>query len=156
MSLFTSKIFRGFLLALATTWTPCTAQETSIEGIVLSEGEPVPFVNIRIKGSGTGTSSDARGFYRLENLNRGTFTLIASALGYEPYIREITLADQEQTTLDIVLLPSVENLDDIVVSGTLKPVRRLESPVPVEVYSPAFLKKNPTQVCLKPWPTSLG
>jgi outer membrane receptor for ferrienterochelin and colicins len=31
-----------------------------------------------------------------------------------------------------------------VVTGTLKEVRRIESPVPVEVYSPAFFRKNPT------------
>lgn len=35
-------------------------------------------------------------------------------------------------------------LNEVVVSGTLKPVRRLESPVPVEVYSPKFFKQNPT------------
>ncbi|MBF6641552.1 TonB-dependent receptor [Flavobacterium sp. J49] len=37
-----------------------------------------------------------------------------------------------------------EKLDEIVISGTLKPVSRLETPVPVEVYTSAFLKKNPT------------
>jgi outer membrane receptor for ferrienterochelin and colicins len=35
-------------------------------------------------------------------------------------------------------------MDEIVVSGTLKPISKLESPVPVEVYSPTFFKKNPT------------
>jgi len=35
-------------------------------------------------------------------------------------------------------------LNEVVVSGTLKPIRRLESAVPVEVYSPVFFKKNPT------------
>jgi outer membrane receptor for ferrienterochelin and colicins len=35
-------------------------------------------------------------------------------------------------------------LNEVVVSGTLKAVKRLESAVPVEVYSPLFLKKNPT------------
>ena len=35
-------------------------------------------------------------------------------------------------------------LNEVVVSGTLKAVKRLESAVPVEVYSPVFLKKNPT------------
>jgi outer membrane receptor for ferrienterochelin and colicins len=35
-------------------------------------------------------------------------------------------------------------LNEIVISGTLKPVKRLESAVPVEVYSPVFFKKNPT------------
>lgn len=37
-----------------------------------------------------------------------------------------------------------ETLDEVVVSGTLKAVKRLESPVPVEVYTPVFFKKNPT------------
>jgi outer membrane receptor for ferrienterochelin and colicins len=35
-------------------------------------------------------------------------------------------------------------LNEVVVSGTLKAVKRLESAVPVEVYSPVFFKKNPT------------
>ncbi|OYW80983.1 MAG: TonB-dependent receptor, partial [Sphingobacteriia bacterium 32-37-4] len=34
-------------------------------------------------------------------------------------------------------------LAEVVVTGTLKEVKRVESPVPVEVYSAAFLKKNP-------------
>lgn len=44
---------------------------------------------------------------------------------------------------DTIVNKSVE-LEDVVISGTLKPVKRLESPVPVEIYSTAFLKKNPT------------
>ncbi len=44
---------------------------------------------------------------------------------------------------DTIVNKSVE-LEDVVISGTLKPVKRLESPVPVEIYSPAFFKKNPT------------
>ena len=49
---------------------------------------------------------------------------------------------QQKDSLEV---PKSENyLDEIVISGTLKPVSRLETPVPVEVYSSAFLKKNPT------------
>jgi outer membrane receptor for ferrienterochelin and colicins len=35
-------------------------------------------------------------------------------------------------------------LDEVVVSGTLKAVKRLESPVPVEIITATFLKQNPT------------
>ena len=35
-------------------------------------------------------------------------------------------------------------LDEIVISGTMKPVSRSQSLVPVEVYTPTFFKKNPT------------
>ncbi len=36
------------------------------------------------------------------------------------------------------------DIDEIVVSGTLKAIRKTDSPVPVEVYSPTFFNKNPT------------
>lgn len=35
-------------------------------------------------------------------------------------------------------------LDDVVVTGTMKEVSKINSPVLVEVYTPAFFKKNPT------------
>ena len=42
-----------------------------------------------------------------------------------------------------LLKPNEGVLDEVVVTGTLKEVKRVESPVPVEVYTAAFLKKNP-------------
>jgi outer membrane receptor for ferrienterochelin and colicins len=44
----------------------------------------------------------------------------------------------------ILPVSAASNLDEVVVSGTMKPVRRLESPVAVEVYSAQYFKKNPT------------
>lgn len=41
-------------------------------------------------------------------------------------------------------IQKTSNIDEVVISGTMKAVRRLESPVPVEVYTPAYFKKNPT------------
>jgi outer membrane receptor for ferrienterochelin and colicins len=45
-------------------------------------------------------------------------------------------------------LPKTEKkelqLNEVVVSGTLKPVKRLENPVPVEIITATFLKQNPT------------
>jgi len=42
-----------------------------------------------------------------------------------------------------LLKPNESVLEEVVVTGTLKEVKRVESPVPVEVYTAAFLKKNP-------------
>ena len=46
--------------------------------------------------------------------------------------------------MDFELSNTENQLNEVVVSGTLKAVKRLESSVPVEVYSPIFFKKNPT------------
>lgn len=40
--------------------------------------------------------------------------------------------------------PQTDLLNEIVISGTMKPVLRSESLVPVEVYTPTFFRKNPT------------
>lgn len=64
----------------------------------------------------------------------------------------------QQTDLDSTKVVSLKNsidtlktdvekssdIDEVVISGTMKAVKRLETPVPVEIYTPAFLKKNPT------------
>ncbi|WP_285010603.1 TonB-dependent receptor plug domain-containing protein [Pedobacter faecalis] len=42
------------------------------------------------------------------------------------------------------LTKQADSLNEVVISGTLKPVNRLESPVPVEVYTHGYFKKNPT------------
>ncbi len=39
---------------------------------------------------------------------------------------------------------STEILNEFVVTGTLKEMSMLDSPVPVEVYTPAYFEKNPT------------
>jgi len=45
---------------------------------------------------------------------------------------------------DSLYLEEASSLDEIVISGTLKPVKRSESLVPVEVFNSTFFKKNPT------------
>ena len=35
-------------------------------------------------------------------------------------------------------------LDEVVVSGTMKEVTRMNSPIPIEVYTPVFFRRNPT------------
>jgi outer membrane receptor for ferrienterochelin and colicins len=120
------------------------AQNFEIEGTVTHNGLAVPFANIYLKNTDIGTSSNEDGFYKISIPKSESYTLMVSALGYAPYQTKIILEKKEPVVLDISLQPSMESLEEMVVTGTLKPVSRLESPVPVEVYSPAFFKKNPT------------
>lgn len=120
------------------------AQEGKISGVVRNAEELVPFVNIVLGGTTLGTSSDENGYFELEGLASGSYTLKATAVGYLPYSVKVKIGESEHKLLNIALLPTSEQLDEMVVTGTLKPVSRLESAVPVEVYKPAFLKQNPT------------
>ena len=45
---------------------------------------------------------------------------------------------------DTITQKTENQLEEVVISGTLKAVKRLENPVPVEVITATFLKQNPT------------
>lgn len=132
------------LLAFHCIVLPGAAQTAVISGNVTCEGEPLPFANLSILSTPRGTAADAEGTYRIDALNAGSYRLQVSSIGYEPSVRQITLEEGQLLTVNIELKERADALDEVVVTGTLKEVNRLESAVPVEVYRPAFFKKNPT------------
>ena len=134
-----------FLLALTLTFiTGAWAQDTTIKGKVTENGQPLSYVNVLLKGTKVGTASNFDGFYTLSNIVPGEYVLTASSIGYIPHRSTIVVRQGETKTINIEMEASAESLNETVVTATLKPVSRLESPVPVEVYKPSFLKKNPT------------
>ena len=114
-----------------------SGQVVMIEGKITENDMPIPFANLFLEETTLGTAADEDGYFILEKIPEGTYTLKVSALGYRPYRRKISLVEGESKTFHI-------SLEAASVTGTLKAVRRSESPVPVEVYSPTFLKQNPT------------
>jgi TonB-linked SusC/RagA family outer membrane protein len=75
-------------------------------------GEVLAGVNVVVKGTTTGTSTDARGNYSL-NVADKNVTLVFSFIGY--VTQEIPLSGR--TTLDVALLDDVTDLDEVVVIG---------------------------------------
>ena len=121
-----------------------SAQTGIIRGRVISEGNPLPQVNISIGQPAMVTTTDSAGFYELSQVKAGTYKVQASAVGFKKMSKSIVLKPEETLRLDFDLSNFQNDLNEVVVTGTLKEVNRLESPVPVEVYTPAFFRKNPT------------
>ena len=42
-----------------------------------------------------------------------------------------------------------KNVDEVIITGTLKPISKSKSPVPVEIYTKKFFEKNPTSNLLE-------
>ncbi|MEN9298726.1 MAG: hypothetical protein RLZZ429_1039, partial [Bacteroidota bacterium] len=120
------------------------AQQASVAGRITESSKPIELATIRLLNTDIQTSSDANGFYQLQNLNAGTYVLIVEQVGYQSYRKKIQLNSTQSVLLDIQLMPTTNQIADVVVTGTLKEVRKAESPVPVEVYTQTFFKKNPT------------
>ena len=124
-------------------FTNSYAQNNSISGKILSNGKALPFANVYLKNSNLGSSSDENGFYKIKNIPKRKFTIIISSLGYQKKSVQINFKENQQIKRTFSL-SETESLEGIVISGTLKPVTKSNSPVPVEVYSKTFFKKNPT------------
>jgi outer membrane receptor for ferrienterochelin and colicins len=111
--------------------------------ISAKNGEEIPYANVYLKQTKMGTSTNENGFYELKNVPKDKYTLVISSIGYRTKTIEINVLNDKNILQNITLLDD-NSLDEIVVSGTLRPVSKTNSPVPVEVYSETFLKKNPT------------
>jgi len=127
------------------------AQTGVLEGkITLSNQQPVELLNVGFQGTSIGTATDSAGNYRIERIPFGNYTLQVSGVGYQRFTQNIIINSTKPLVINIEIKENLgERLDEVVVTGTMKAVSKLESPVPVELYTPAFFKKNPTPVLLE-------
>lgn len=135
------KVVFGVLLLLHL--QVLTAQTAIIKGEISSQNQPVPFANIGLFNTPIGTSSDINGQFEIVNVPAGEYQLVVSAVGFETYYQKIQVSESASKQLIINLQESTQTLDAVVVSGTMKEVSKMASPVPIEVYGQAFFKSNP-------------
>ncbi|MDB5262379.1 MAG: TonB-dependent receptor plug, partial [Adhaeribacter sp.] len=89
------------------------AVDTDIRGKVEDEkGGPLPGVSINVKGTATGTITDAGGNYTLSVPNNNMI-LVFSFIGYVP--KEVNI--NGRTTVDIRMEPDTKALEEVVVVG---------------------------------------
>jgi outer membrane receptor for ferrienterochelin and colicins len=120
------------------------AQHGSIKGTVKSNGETVPFANVGLVGTSLGAAADVNGVYQIDNVPAGKYTMQVSAVGFKNYRTAVEVKANAAIKMDVSTESTSTQMDEFVVTGTLKEVSVRESPVPIKVYKPAYFKKNPT------------
>ena len=89
-------------------------QQLRVTGTVTdaATGEPMPGVNILVKGTSLGAITDVSGNYTIANVERNSI-LVFSFIGY--VTQEVSLGGR--TTMDVALAQEVTDLDEVVVVG---------------------------------------
>ncbi|MFK7781402.1 SusC/RagA family TonB-linked outer membrane protein [Psychroserpens sp.] len=107
------KTFLNSLLLLAFLLPATLFAQTLVTGTVTDQADasPLPGVNILVKGTTTGASTDFDGLYSI-SVNQGDI-LVFSYLGY--VTQEITYSGQ--SPLDVALVEDAAQLDEIVIIG---------------------------------------
>ena len=120
------------------------SQNVTLSGMVTDQNEPLPFVNIFLKGTKLGTSTNIKGQFIIQDIPLGTYTLLISSIGFETLTAQISLTKPLNHERNFQLVKNTSSLEEVVISGTMKEVFKQESPVPVEVYGFNFFKANPS------------
>lgn len=121
-------------------------QEGKIIGTIISSGEPLEFVSIYIEENKKGAVTDLDGKFTIDELDYGEYTLVASFVGFQLEKKTVTISpNQPIAVVNFDLKEASMNLDQVVVTGTKTPKRKIDSPVIVNVISSQTL--NNVQAC---------
>lgn len=131
------NVIAAVLISAATMF----AQSGSLTGYVYDQnGKPLPGANVVITGKNTGGAADEYGFFEIDNLSYGTYTLEVSSIGFEKKTVENILFNENYSPLEIYLeeQPVVteqvvisagkyeQNIDDLTVSTSVIPPEIIE------------------------------
>ena len=121
----------------------CSFGQISMKGkITLSNGEPAFGATIYINELQIGTTADSLGYYELGNLKKGYYSLRVSFVSAQPWVeKQFFLENTIEKNFE--LKKDDTALNEVVITGTMKEVSKLDSPVPVDIITAKFLYKNP-------------
>lgn len=121
------------------------AQNNTLKGIIYDESwKPVEMAAVGIPQLNLGCLTDELGFYEITNIPSGNWHLLVRAAGFKEASVIIELNGKGIIEQDIKLRHTMGTLDEVVITGTLKEVRKSESPIPVSVISSRLFQRNPT------------
>jgi len=114
------------LLFFVLTSVTALAQKTVSGTVSDPEGKGMPGVNVIVKGTSSGTTTDTNGLYNI-SMSEGSNTLVFSFIGYSTQEAEVGT----RTTVDIAMTEDVSQLNEVVVTalGIERNTKALQSSV---------------------------
>ena len=139
----TKTLFKRIIFLSAMLLMNFIHAQTTIKGSVVDEetNQPLPGVNIVVKGTYTGVSADFDGNFTITTDEALPITLEVSYLGFGTKMIEVTSAD---SAMNISLVPGSDSLDEIVVAASRFAQRIFESPITVEKFSAKQIQQTPS------------
>lgn len=142
---FTLQLLSVLTITIITTIT-AFGQSGKIAGKVVdgSTGEALPFVNVMIEGTTQGAATDLDGNYFIINLSPGTYSVKASAIGYNSItVQGVKVASGFTATQDFSLQSTALQLKEEVVVVAIKPLIRKDVTATTSVVGEDMISQLP-------------
>jgi iron complex outermembrane recepter protein len=129
------------LLLLSAVFSITTLAQ-SITGTV-SDGSSNPLVGVSvvIQGTTQGAVSDLKGNFTIANVKPGTYTVVASFIGYRTEKQQVTVGGSAATA-NFKMADDALELESVVVTGSFDPRTKLESSVAITTLSPRAIEQR--------------
>ncbi|PCJ94172.1 MAG: TonB-dependent receptor [Flavobacteriaceae bacterium] len=120
-----NKKLCALLLAMLVLHISKTYSQNTLSGTITNTNDknPLEQVNVYLSQLEKGGITNKEGTYSITHLPNGTYTIIASYLGYQTYSKSITIISGNNV-LDIELVPSVIEMEEVILST---PFHKLQS-----------------------------
>ena len=136
-----------FIYTLILTLLPLLAgAQSTIKGFIYDKdnGEPIPFANIVLLDTKYGAATDINGFFLINKIPKGEYTVSVKYVGYDDYTEKVSIQSAGQTVqLRIELKSSTLVLQTVKVSGR-RQERNDNTKVSVEKISPMEILQMPS------------
>ncbi|MCB0569804.1 MAG: TonB-dependent receptor [Phaeodactylibacter sp.] len=116
-----------------------------IQGVArdAQNGEPLPLAHIHLADAQEGTSTDLDGAFSLSGLPPGSYTLLASYVGYEEQrLERVEVRAGQTTTVTLGLEPTAVLAGEVVVTAALKPQAVKLAPASIGLVTSRQLKEK--------------
>ncbi len=120
-------MYRALLLlflvfVLANLFCVAQSEKRIVSGIVVDSltKEPLPFVNVFLANTTMGASTAANGSFSIQSMSPGKYDLVASYVGYKPYLIPVDFTMREngfskEIKLTVELVQEAKQLQEIVI-----------------------------------------
>src|SRR5574344_1718028 len=127
----------------------CTLTIYSQTGIIkgfiydVSNGEPIIYTNVILEKTTFGASSDVNGYFAINKVPKGKYSLKIQCIGYEDTILKVEVNSNSILALRIELTPSAKTLNVVEIQGQ-KEISRTESQVSIKKITSQDIQKMPS------------
>jgi outer membrane receptor for ferrienterochelin and colicins len=139
MKILSAFLFPGFLLFYSEEALP---QHAGLEGMVRDDNGPVAWAAVGIKNTSIGTITDDKGRFIIDDAPSGKQEIIVSHIGYKEEIKVITIKENKTIELNFELKPSLNELNEMVITGTRTDKQKNNSAIAVSTLSSKTLENT--------------
>lgn len=120
--------------------------QCTVKGVLYDDdnGEAIPYANVVLDGTSHGAATDLNGFFLINRIPAGSYTLRVRYVGYEEHTESITLSGRQTLTLNIKLKSRARQLQSVVITESRSEERKVQTQVSVEKITAKQIQQMPS------------